>query len=179
MTQKVGPLVLIHDVGTPLSYSQGIMDIPDISAIYKSAIADHALQFNHVILVERDGAKVLQMPSSGARYIHTSRNLIFAIVCQRCQMLYISETKTALSTRFSDHLRSIRSNLPSRPVAAHFNSNGHTIEHAEITGILSTSGNSDKDRHSSKQRIISKLQTLHPHGINIRFDMMKNNWITI
>ena len=94
-------------------------------------------------------------------------------------MLYIGETKTALSTRFSDHLRSIRSNLPGRPVAAHFNSTGHTIEHAKITGILSTSGNSDKDRHSSEQRIISKLQTLHPHGINIRFDMLKDNWITI
>ena len=84
----------------------------------------------------------------------TSRNLIYAIVCQHCQMLYIGETKTALSTRFSDHLRSIRSNLPGRPVAAHFNSTGHTIEHAKITGILSTSGNSDKDRHSSEQHII-------------------------
>ena len=40
----------------------------------------------------------------------SSKNLIYAIVCQRCQMLYIGETKTALSTRFSDHLRSIRSN---------------------------------------------------------------------
>ena len=106
----------------------------------------------------------------------TSRNLIYAIVCQLCQMLYIGETKTPLSTRFSDHLRS---NLPGRPVAAHFNSNGHTIEHAKITGILPTSGNSDKERHSSEQRIISKLQTLHPHGINIRFDMLKDNWITI
>ena len=109
----------------------------------------------------------------------TSRNLIYAIVCQRCQMLYIGETKTALFTRFSDHLRFIRSNLPGRPVAAHFNSTGHTIEHAKITGILFTSGNSDKDRHSSEQRIICKLQTLHPHGTNIRFDMLKDNWITI
>ena len=72
--------------------------------------------------------------------------------------VYWRDSKTALSTRFSDHLRSIRSNLPGRPVqpvAALFNSTGHTIEHAKITGILSTSGN--LDHHSSKQRIISKL----------------------
>ena len=64
-------------------------------------------------------------------------------------MLYIGETKTPLATRFSDHLLSIRSNLLGRPVAEHFNSNGHAIEHAKITGILSTSGISDKDRHST------------------------------
>ena len=109
----------------------------------------------------------------------TSRNLIYAIVCQHCQMLYIGETKTALSTRFSDYLRSIRSNFPLRPVAAHFNSTGHTIEHAKITGIPSTSVNSDKDRHSSEQRIISKLHTVLSHGINIRFDMLKDYCITI
>ena len=94
-------------------------------------------------------------------------------------MLYIGETKTSLATRFSDHLLSIRSNLLGRPVAEHFNSNGHAIEHAKITGILSTSGISDKDRHSTEQRIISKLQILHSHGINIRFDMLKDNWIAM
>ena len=69
-------------------------------------------------------------------FTSTSRNLIYAIICQRCQMLYIGETKTALSTRCSNHLRAIRSNLPGRPVATHFNSTGHAIQHAKITGIL-------------------------------------------
>ena len=76
---------------------------------------------------------------------------------------------------FSDHLRSIKSNLPGRPVVAHFNSSGHTIEHAKTTVILSTCGYCDKDRHSTEQRIISKLQTLHPHGINIRFDVLRES----
>ena len=80
---------------------------------------------------------------------------------------YIGETITSLSTRSSDHLRSDKSYLIGRPVAAHFNSIGQTIENAKRTGILSTSGNLDKYRHSAEQRIISKLQTLHLHGITL------------
>ena len=50
-----------------------------------------------------------------------SRNLIYAIICQKCGHIYIGETKTPLSVRFFDHVRSIRDNLAGRPVAAHFN----------------------------------------------------------
>ena len=41
-----------------------------------------------------------------------NRNLIYAIICQmKCGHIYIGETKTTLSIRFSDHLGSIRDNL--------------------------------------------------------------------
>ena len=72
----------------------------------------------------------------------TTRNLIYAIVCQRCQMLYriLAKPKHLCPyTRFWDHIRSIRSvslSFPGRPIATHFNSNSHTIEHTKITSIL-------------------------------------------
>ena len=91
----------------------------------------------------------------------------------------MNETKQQLSARFSKHVSSIRDNLPGHPVAAHFNQPDHSVNHVSITGILSTSGNDDSERHTSfsEQRLINSLNTLQPHGINMKFDIFKCNWI--
>jgi hypothetical protein len=107
----------------------------------------------------------------------TSRNLIYAIVCQRCNQIYIGETKTPLAVRFSDHIRSIRDRTANKPVAVHFSSDGHSVDDVKITAILSTSGNSDTRRHIAEQSLIAKLKTMKPDGMNTRFDMFKCNWI--
>ena len=106
-----------------------------------------------------------------------SRNLIYAIICQKCGHIFIGETKTPLSVRFSDHVRSIRDNLAGRPVAAHFNQPDHSLNHVSVTGILSTSGNSDFECHVAEQRLINSLKTLKPSGINVKFDIFKCSWI--
>ena len=36
-----------------------------------------------------------------------SRNLIYAIVCKRCDLVYIGETGRTLSTRFCEHLEDV------------------------------------------------------------------------
>ena len=82
-----------------------------------------------------------------------------------------------IAVRFSDHVRSIRDNLAGRPVAAHFNQPDHSLNHVSITGILSTSGNRDFERHIAEQRLINSLKTLKPSGINVKFDIFKCNWI--
>ncbi|GFS26342.1 hypothetical protein ElyMa_005210700 [Elysia marginata] len=41
----------------------------------------------------------------------TSRNLIYAIVCKRCDMVYIGETGRNLATRFSEHLRDVQNGV--------------------------------------------------------------------
>ena len=65
-----------------------------------------------------------------------SANVIIVFIWARSKLLCLH-----VSPIISDP-----SNLPSRLVAAHFNSSGH---HAKITGILATSDNSDKYRHSA------------------------------
>ena len=64
-------------------------------------------------------------------------------------------------------------NLAGRPVAAHFNQPDHSLNHVSVTGILSTSGNSDFERHVAEQGLINSLKTLKPSGINVKFDIFK------
>ena len=55
-----------------------------------------------------------------------SNNLVYAITCQLCNMIYAGETARFLVVRFAEHLADIRHNH-SKSVAQHFNSAGHTI----------------------------------------------------
>ena len=56
----------------------------------------------------------------------------------------------------------------SKPVARHFNLPGHSHEHMEICGIYLHLGNNET-RKRKEQRVIFKLGTLAPNGINERF----------
>ena len=56
----------------------------------------------------------------------------------------------------------------SKPVARHFNLPSHSHEHMEICGIYLHLGNNET-RKRKEQRLIFKLGTLAPNGINERF----------
>ena len=60
-------------------------------------------------------------------YYCISSNGIDARACPRCEENYFGETKRRLADRFTEHLRSIKLNIPGLPVATHFNSSGHSI----------------------------------------------------
>ena len=60
-------------------------------------------------------------------YTCISSNVIYAIACTRCEKNYIGETKRRLADRFTEYLRSIKSNFHGLPVSAHFNSSEHSI----------------------------------------------------
>ena len=102
----------------------------------------------------------------------TSTNVIYAIICKRCNMLYIGETKNKLSVRFSGHLRTIKKR-ENMPVANHFNTNGHALDDISITVIMSTEVNTDRQRHKCEQRLIHQLGTLSPNGMNFMFNAFK------
>ena len=84
--------------------------------------------------------------------------------------LYIGESGRKLGDRFREHLLDVKnkgSDL-SKPVARHFNLPGHSHEHMEICGIYLHLGNNET-RKRKEQRLIFKLGTLAPNGINERF----------
>ena len=75
-----------------------------------------------------------------------------------------------LGDRFREHLLDVKnkgSDL-SKPVARHFNLPDHSHEHMEICGIYLHLGNNET-RKRKEQRLIFKLGTLAPNGINERF----------
>ena len=100
----------------------------------------------------------------------TTSNIIYCITCTLCNKLYIGESGRKLGDRFREHLLDVKnkgSDL-SKPVARHFNLPDHSHEHMEICGIYLHLGNNET-RKRKEQRLIFKLGTLAPNGINERF----------
>ena len=100
----------------------------------------------------------------------TTSNIIYCITCTLCNKLYIGESGRKLGDRFREHLLDVKnkgSDL-SKPVARHFNHPCHSHEHMEICGIYLHLGNNET-RKRKEQRLIFKLGTLAPNGINERF----------
>ena len=101
----------------------------------------------------------------------TSRNLIYAIICVKCNLIYIGETKRRMADRFTEHLRSIRLRMPGLPIATHF-CNGHSTDDIKVTGIKLCKG-PDHIRKDTEQRIIYELGTVQPDGLNASFTSFK------
>ncbi len=101
----------------------------------------------------------------------TSTHLIYCISCSRCGMLYIGETGRQLRTRFGEHRRAVSANDANQPVARHFNSGSHCISDMKIRALCPISGSKDS-RKRQEMRLISKLGTVHPLGINERFSFI-------
>ena len=55
-----------------------------------------------------------------------------------------------------------------QPVARHFNNGSHCVSDMKIRALCPISGSNDS-RKRHEMRLISKLGTVHPHGINERF----------
>ena len=97
----------------------------------------------------------------------TTSNIIYCITCT-CTCTLCNKRK--LGDPFRELLLDVKnkgSDL-SKPVAKHFNLPGHSHEHMENCGIYLHLGNNET-RKRKEQRLIFKLGTLAPNGINERF----------
>ena len=93
-----------------------------------------------------------------------SHNIIYAISCTKCPLLYIGETGRSLSVRFKEHHDGIRLGR-SLAVAEHFNSAGHSIFDIRVMGLWQCKG-STLDRKTLESNLIDKLGTQEPNGLN-------------
>ena len=84
----------------------------------------------------------------------------------------IGETGRRLSDRFAEHLRSVRNNDVDKPVARYFNATNHSISDIKVCAIspISDGNDSRNDRH--EKRLIFKIGTIHPHGLNEPFSFI-------
>ena len=101
-----------------------------------------------------------------------SFQFFFGAGCGSKTVIYVAAKKSGrkLGDRFREHLLDVKkkgSDL-SKPVARHFNLPDHSHEHMEICGIYLHLGNNET-RKRKEQRLIFKLGTLAPNGINERF----------
>ena len=101
-----------------------------------------------------------------------TKNLIYMIQCNRCNLQYIGETKRCLRDRFNEHCCTIDNpNTKSKPTTAaeHFLSfPNHTANDMQLIPIEKILSNRDSIRKAKETFLISKGRTLVPHGLNIR-----------
>jgi hypothetical protein len=67
----------------------------------------------------------------------TSTNLIYIIICLKCNLFYIGETSETLEKRISQHLNHKKKFKPfekyhEKEVARHFRTKGHNLRHFKI-----------------------------------------------
>ena len=95
-------------------------------------------------------------------------------------MIYIGETSRQLNGRFGEQLRNVekkvllqesRKDDPDSSVSQHFNTDSHSITDMIITGLCYAPLDSIK-RKTLEKRIIFKLGTLMPTGLNKQFSYL-------
>ena len=106
--------------------------------------------------------------------------LIYCIVCTKCNILYIGETCRQLNARFGEHLRSVENKKHLSQdhqddddinVALHFNLPEHSIDDMNISGLL-FAPTDYLERKTLEKRIIFKLGTVTPNGLNKQFSFL-------
>ena len=96
--------------------------------------------------------------------------------CTRGGKKNFGETKRRLADRFTEHLRSAKINFPGLPIAANFISSEHSIFNANVSVVASCVN--DTYRKAEEERLIYKLGTLEPRGMNVRFHSFPVSTVT-
>ena len=94
-----------------------------------------------------------------------STNVIYVLLCTLCGALYVGETGRYLSIRFKEHVKDIQYNR-NKPVANHFNQQGHSHRHLRVLGLWQMPNQDEKARKDAESYFIQKLGTRSPNGIN-------------
>ena len=106
--------------------------------------------------------------------------VIYSITCTKCSTLYIGETCRQLNTRFGEHLRSVEEKKHLSPehqndddinVAIHFNLPNHSIDDMIISALLYAPAKK-LPRKTLEKKIIFKLGTITPSGLNKQFSFL-------
>ena len=99
-----------------------------------------------------------------------TENVVYAIRCRRCLMVYVGETYRRLGDRFVEHKNSVTKDTDC-PVGEHFQGSNHCIQDMQVTALLQTCSG-EEQRQFLEQRIIKFLGTARPFGINVKLQFI-------
>ncbi len=96
-----------------------------------------------------------------------SKELIYAVSCKKCDLLYVGQTGETLQARMSKHRYDCRKRPGNCALAQHFSNNkDHNPEKDMNIFILQTGLSTEAEREFHEDRWICRLQTMEPTGIN-------------
>lgn len=100
----------------------------------------------------------------------SSKNIIYIIVCDICNLFYIGETAKSLKERISQHIYHIRKFIPfvkfhEKEVGKHFNLNGHSISNFKVC-IFKDEFNSEYIRKQVEKDLINVLNIARKRCLN-------------
>jgi hypothetical protein len=95
--------------------------------------------------------------------------VVYGIGCVKCdRVVYVGETGRELRERVDEHLRDIRLFYRDKPVASHFNTNGHTAADVKVEVLERLYEQSKTLRVLKETQWIDRLDTRYPSGVNTR-----------
>ena len=96
-----------------------------------------------------------------------SKELVYAVSCKKCDLLYVGQTGEALQTRMSKHRYDCRKRPGNCALAQHFfDAKDHDPEKDMQIYVLQTGLSTEAVREHHEDRWICRLQTMEPTGIN-------------
>ena len=96
-----------------------------------------------------------------------TRNMIYLIQCSQCKKQYVGETENPPHIRLNGHSSDIKNHREEKPVAAHFNSVGHSMEDLQIIIIEKIHREDVVHRRRKESYWINSLQSMVPDGMNL------------
>ncbi len=95
----------------------------------------------------------------------STNDIVYLITCRLCNIQYVGESGQNLRDRMNNHKSTIRTNKRT-PIAMHFNSLHHTINHLSVIPIEVFTTNNIFNRRSREYYWQLRLGTIFPKGLN-------------
>ena len=109
----------------------------------------------------------------------STKNVIYAIHCLKCNIYYIGETVNKLKIRISQHISDIKNHHGDLNVSDHFRSNHCIDRDFRIFVIKSNQYWTTEKRRAMENKLIRKYNTLLPNGLNDKCYPAKQKFIVI
>ena len=116
-----------------------------------------------------------------SKFTGSSSSIIYCISCNKCSIICVCETSRQLNYEVGEHMRNAKhkihlndhnENDPDSNISKHFNLPNHSTEDMSILGSFFARTISIK-RKTLVKRIIFKLATLYPAGLNKQFNHLQ------
>ena len=140
----------------------------NIRSVAVHSYVERILCFSNILFLTFYALDHVDHVSRGLRRPSGLRDrVVYVIECIKCKKQYVGETENALHIRMNGHRSDIKHRRLEKPVATHFNSEGHSLEDLSIVVIEQIHREEANFRKAKESHWIQTLRSLVPGGLNL------------